>query len=165
MTRETFTALLTPHLQPIRRLVQSRLRSDQADDVLQQTLLRAFARRHQLRSHDKFKSWLWSIAINEVRMLLRASRPSVSIDELAHFEYTDQRPSPLSLYEQHERAEQVRAGLAKLNHRDRTAIHLADLNDMTAREAAGALGVSVPAFKSTHFRARQRLADRLRRAA
>ena len=165
MTSETFTALLTPHLKPIRRLVQSRLRSDQADDVVQQTLLRAFTRRHQLREHGKFKSWLWSIAINEVRMLLRASRPSISIDEFAHFEYTDQRPSPHALYEQHERTERVRAGLKKLNHRDRTAIHMADLNDMTAREAAGALGVSLPAFKSTHFRARQRLAATLQRAA
>jgi len=165
MTKETFTALLTPHLQPIRRLVHSRLRGDQADDVLQQTLLRAFSRRHQLREHAKFKSWLWSIEINEVRMLMRTSRPSIPIDEFSHLEYTDQRPSPHALYEDRERTERVHAVLAKLNHRDRTAIHMADLNDMTAREAAGALGVSLPAFKSTHFRARQRLADALRRAA
>src|ERR1051326_4942186 len=152
MREKLSAALLPPHRQTIRRLVHSRLRSDQADDALQQTLLRAFARRHQLRSHDKFKSWLWSIAVNEVRMLLRTSRPSISIDEFAHFEHTDQRPSPHALYEQRERTERVRAGLAKLSHRDRTAIHMADLNDMTAREAAGALGVSVPAFKSAHFR-------------
>jgi RNA polymerase sigma-70 factor (ECF subfamily) len=165
MTKEKFTALLTPHLQPIRRLVHSRLRGDQADDVLQQTLLRAFTRRHQLREHAKFKSWLWSIAINEVRMLLRGSRPFVSIDEFAHFDHMDQRPSPHALYEEREHSERVRAGLAMLSHRDRTAIHMADLNDMTARQAAGVLGVSVPAFKSTHFRARQRLANALRRAA
>ena len=165
MTSETFTALLTPHLQPIRRLVHSRLRSDDADDVVQQTLLRAFTRRHQLRSHDKFKSWLWSIAINEVRMLLRGVRPSVSLDEFGHSSFADHKPSPHAVYEQRERVERVRAGLAKLSHRDRTAIHMADFDDLTAREAAVALGVSRPAFKSTHFRARQRLANALRRAA
>ena len=165
MTSETFTELLTPHLQPIRRLVHSRLRSDQAEDVLQQTLLRAFTRRHQLRSHDKFKSWLWSIAVNEVRMLLRGSRPSISIDEFAPSAFADHSPSPHTICEERERATRLRSGLAKLNHRDRNAIHMADLDDMTAREAAGALGVSVPAFKSTHFRARKRLADALRRAA
>jgi RNA polymerase sigma-70 factor (ECF subfamily) len=165
MTRETFTALLTPHLQPIRRLVYSRLRGDQADDVLQQTLLHAFARRHQLRSHDKFKSWMWSIAVNEVRMLLRGSRPAISIDEFTQFDHTDHRPSPHAMCEEAERATRLRLGLAKLSRRDRTAIHLADLNAMTAREAADALGVSVPAFKSTHFRARKRLAEALRRAA
>jgi DNA-directed RNA polymerase specialized sigma24 family protein len=95
-------------------------------------------------------------------MLLRASRPSISVDEFPNFEYTDQRPSPHAVYEERERTARVRAGLAELSHRDRTAIHLADLNDMTARQASGALGVSVPAFKSTHFRARQRLAHALR---
>src|ERR1051326_549467 len=145
MREKLSAALLPPHRQTIRRLVHSRLRSDQADDALQQTLLRAFARRHQLRSHDKFKSWLWSIAINEGRMLLRASRPTISIDEFAHFEYTDQRPSPHALYEARERTEQVHAGLSKLNHRDRTALHFADLNDMTAREAAAARRVSAAA--------------------
>jgi len=165
MTRETFTALLTPHLQPVRRLVQSRLRNDQADDVVQQTLLRAFVRRHQLRSHDKFKSWLWSIAVNEVRMLLRGSRPSISIDEFAPSTFADHSPSPHAVCEERERVTRLQSGLAKLSHRDRTAIQLADFNGMTAAQAASALGVSKPAFKSTYFRARRRLADALRRAA
>jgi len=164
MTGETFTALLTPHLQPIRRLVYSRLRSELADDVVQQTLLHAFARRHQLRSPEKFKSWLWSIAVNEVRMLQRAARPALPIDEFAKL-LPDRQPSPHTICEERERVELLRAGLAKLTHRDRTAIHLADLNGMTAHEAADSLGVSKPAFKSTHFRARQRLARALGKAA
>jgi RNA polymerase sigma-70 factor (ECF subfamily) len=165
VTTETFTALLTPHLQPIRQLVQTRLRSDLADDALQQTLLRAFAGRDQLRSQDKFKSWLWSIAINEVRMMLRSARRSVSLAEFASSTLADRSPSPHVICEERERATRLRSGLAKLSKRDRNAIQLADLKGMTSGEAAAALGVSKPAFKSTHFRARQRLAQALSRSA
>jgi DNA-directed RNA polymerase specialized sigma24 family protein len=55
--------------------------------------------------------------------------------------------------------------MAKLNERDRTAIHLADIHELTAEQAARKLAVSKAAFKSTHFRARQRLGRALRRAA
>jgi RNA polymerase sigma factor (sigma-70 family) len=165
MTRETFAALLAPNLQAIRRFVHSRVRmSDQADDVLQQSLLHAFAHRDQLRSTDKFKSWLWSIAWNEVRMLHR-ERSCLSIDEFPNFELPDETPSPLAQCEEMERTKRLRAGLARLTERDRTAIRLADLNEMTAAEAARALTVSKAAFKSTHFRARKRLELALRRAA
>ena len=48
MTGETFTNLLAPNLKPLKKLLRTRLRtSDCADDVLQQTLLLAFARRDQ----------------------------------------------------------------------------------------------------------------------
>src|SRR5882724_8447731 len=90
MAEETFETLLTSNLQWVRKLVRTRLRmSDQVDDVAQQTLLRAFACRHQLRDRSKIKNWLWSIALNEVRMFLRGSRPAVSLDEFANPQFAD----------------------------------------------------------------------------
>jgi RNA polymerase sigma-70 factor (ECF subfamily) len=164
MSGETFETLLAPNLQSVRRLVKSRLRAwDQADDIVQQTLLHAFASKDQLRAESKFKSWLWSIALNEVRMFLRATRPSVSLNQLPNFEFTDQTPSPLAQCEQTEREERLRAGMARLTKRDRTAIRLVDLNGLSIAEAARALATSEAAFKSTLFRARQRLGHALRR--
>jgi len=138
---------------------------DQADDILQQTLLHAFVHRDQLRVEGKFKSWLWSIAFNEIRMLRRANRVCVSIDEFPNFELPDETPSPLAHCEQMERTKRLRAGLARLTERDRMAIRLADLNELTTAEAAGTMEVSQAAFKSTLFRARKRLEHSLRRAA
>jgi RNA polymerase sigma-70 factor, ECF subfamily len=162
MSGETFANLLAPNLQPLRRLVRTRLRtSDHADDVLQQTLLLAFARRDQLRVQSKFKSWLWSIAFNEIRAFLRGSRPHVSLDEFPNFEPVDYGYCPLKTYEQTERAERLQAGMASLNERDRIAIRLVDFNGMTIPEAAGKLAVSEAAVKSTHYRARQRLGHAL----
>src|ERR1700683_1715780 len=97
MTGDTFEALLAPNLQSVRRFVQTRLRtSDHADDIIQQTLLHAFAHRDQLRSSSKFKSWLCAIAMNEVRTFFRTDRPTVSLDEFPHIESRDSEPSPLA---------------------------------------------------------------------
>jgi RNA polymerase sigma-70 factor (ECF subfamily) len=166
MSDEMFAALLAPHLEWVRRLVYSRLReADRADDVVQQTLLQAYTRRHQLRAHAKFRNWLWSIALNEIRMLLRRSRRCVSIEESPSFDVPDRSPSPLAQFEQQERMRRLRAGMARLTERDRTAIRLVDFHGLTAEEAAKTLDISKAAFKSTHFRARKRLGRALRKIA
>jgi len=166
MTSETFTSLLAPHLMALRRFVQSRVRTrDLADDVVQQTLLLAFANRAQLRAHDRFKYWLSTIALNQVRMLHRSARPCVSIDDFPNFEFADHGPSPLAVCEQRDVIRRLKDGMARLSERDRTAIRLVDLKGLTEAEAAGELAVSKAAFKSTHFRARKRLAQKIGRAA
>jgi RNA polymerase sigma-70 factor, ECF subfamily len=163
MTGDTFEALLAPNLPSVRRFVQTRLRtSDHADDVIQQTLLRAFAHRDQLRASAKFKSWLCSIAMNEVRMFFRTDRPTISLDEFPQIDTRDCGPSPLARVEQLERMERLQAGMDRLSNRDRETIRLRDLEEMSLTETAEAFELSESAAKSTHFRARRRLAGTLR---
>jgi RNA polymerase sigma-70 factor (ECF subfamily) len=163
MSDDTFMGLLAPNLHPLRKLLQARMRiPDQADDVLQEALLHAFARRDQLRLRSKFKSWLWTIAFNEMRMSFRIDRGTISLDEFPNIDPSDRAPSPLTRFEQIERQEWLHAGLAKLSERDRTAIRLRDLDGLSIAETADALAISEGAVKSTHFRARKRLAYVLR---
>jgi RNA polymerase sigma factor (sigma-70 family) len=164
MSGDTFMGLLAPNLQPLRRLLQARI-PGQADDVLQQALLRAFARRDQLRLRSKFRSWLWAIAFNEMRMFFRVERHTISLDEFPSIDPNDQAPSPLARSEQLETLEWLHAGLAKLSGRDRTAIRLRDLDGLSTVETAKALAISKAAAKSTHFRARKRLAYALHGAS
>ena len=165
MTGDTFAALLAPNLQSVRRLVQTHLRTaDQADDIIQQALLNAFAHRDQLRASSKFKSWLCSIAMNEVRMFFRTTRPSLSLDEFPNIDSCDQEPSPLARIEEMERLEWLESGLAKLSERDRDAIRLRDFDGLTMTETAEVFESSKAAAKSAHFRARRRLAWALRSA-
>jgi RNA polymerase sigma-70 factor (ECF subfamily) len=165
MTGDTFEALLAPNLQAVRRFVQRRLRaSDHADDVVQQTLLNAFAHRDQLRVSSKFRSWLCSIAMNEVRMFFRTDRGILSLNEFPNIDPRDIGPSPLARVEQMERLEWLQAGMAKLSDRDRAAIRLRDLDGLSLTKTAEAFESSASAAKSTHFRARQRLAGALRSA-
>jgi len=166
MSGETFEILLRPNLQSVRRLVHSRLKgTDHADDIVQNALLRAFSHRDQLRNESQFKSWLLSIAFNEVRMFFRKSRPCISLEDFPHREFVDRAPSPLAQCERQQQQQRLRAGLARLTKRDRTAIQLVDLSGMKAEDAARRLAVSKAAFKSAHFRARQRLGQALRKAA
>lgn len=163
MTGDTFEALLAPNLPFVRRFVQTRLKTtDHTDDVIQQTLLQAFAHRHQLRASSKFKSWLCSIAMNEVRMFFRTGRPTVSLEEFPQIDSRDSGPSPLARVEQLERMERLQAGMDRLSDRDRETIRLRDIEEMSLMETAEAFDLSESAAKSTHFRARRRLACELR---
>lgn len=158
MSGETFAALLTPCLPSVRKLVQSRLRGlDHAEDVLQQTLLQAFKHRDQLESHTKFKSWLWSIAMNEICMFYRRVRVHMPFEESLTMDWRDHAPSPLEQFEQLERVRRVQTAMDKLSERDREAIRLRDLEGFSLSETAEALRASEPAVKSVHFRARRRL--------
>jgi RNA polymerase sigma-70 factor (ECF subfamily) len=145
--------------------VQTRLRaSDHADDIIQQTLLHAFAHRDQLRASTKVKSWLCSIAMNEVRMFFRIDRPTLSLDQFPHIDPRDSGLSPLARVEQMERLEWLQAGMEKLSERDRAAIRLRDFEGLSLTETAEAFESSKAATKSSHFRARKRLASAVRSA-
>ena len=158
MSGETFEALLTPRLPSVRKLVQSRLRTwDHAEDVLQQTLLQAFEHRDQLQSHSKFKSWLSSIAINEVYMFHRGARVHYPLPDSPGMECRDRDPSPLEQLEQLEWVSRLNIAMATLSECDRTAIRLRDLEGFTMAQTAEKLRKSEPAAKSVHFRARRRL--------
>jgi RNA polymerase sigma-70 factor, ECF subfamily len=165
MTGDTFAALLVPNLPSVRRLVQTHLRTpDHTDDIIQRTLLNAFVHRDQLRVSSKFKSWLCSIAMNEVRMFFRTDKGSLSLDEFTNIDFRDSEPSPLAKLEQTERLEWLRGGMAELSERDRTAIRLRDFDGLSLTETAKAFKSSEAAAKSTHFRARRRLAYAVRSA-
>ena len=162
MSEDTFMGLLAPNLRPLRKLLQARFRiPDQADDILQEALLHAFARRDQLRLRSKFKSWLWTIALNEMRTFFRSERGIMSLVEFPEIDPSDRALSPLVKLEQLERREWLHAGLAKLSARDRAAIRLRDLDGLSMTETAEALAISKAAAKATHFRARKRLAYEL----
>ena len=114
--------------------------------------------RNQLRCASKFRSWLWSIAWNEIRIFHRAARPEISLEQRPNSDWPDPADCALTVCERMEQGERLRAGLASLVARDRMAIRLVDLNGWSYSQAANAMALSLAAFKSVHYRARQRLA-------
>ncbi|PWT97642.1 MAG: hypothetical protein C5B51_30940 [Terriglobia bacterium] len=163
MSGETFETLLAPTLGGVRRLVNRRLKNScHAEDVIQEILLRAFARRDQLRVDERFGGWLWSIAVNAIREFFRRDRRILSLDEFPNFDARDTTASPLARFEKAERRSWVRECIAALPQRDQIVIHLRDIDGKSIREVAGAIGMSQAATKSVHFRARKRLARVIR---
>jgi RNA polymerase sigma-70 factor (ECF subfamily) len=160
MSGNTFEALLAPNLRTVKTLVRRRLRtSDHAEDVVQEILLRAFQRRDQLRVHAKFRAWLWSIALNEIRSFFRRDRSTVSLEQFPNLEVRDPSMPALVRVERMERHAWVHVCMAELSERDQAVIRLRDIEDKSLHEAAAALNCSESAAKAAHFRARKRLAQ------
>lgn len=83
--REVFGRLLDPYAHRMYVLAYSILHDAQdAEEVVQESSLKAFTRINQLRSSSSFKCWLLQITINEARMRKRHARlhPMLSIDEM-----------------------------------------------------------------------------------
>jgi RNA polymerase sigma-70 factor (ECF subfamily) len=165
MSPDVFMSLLNPTLRHLRTFVRSRLGTlgdSDGDDIVQQILLRAFAYRNQFRFRSAFKTWLWAIAINEIRQFFRRRKDAVSLNSTQEIEFADRALSPLAKYEQIERTKWVQAGLAKLSERDSTVVRMRDLNGHSVAEIAQVLAMTRAAVKTNIFRARQRLAQTLR---
>lgn len=133
---------------------------DEAEDVAQEVMLRAWRGIARFRGRSSYFTWLYRIAVNEAnRALERKGRrpPSVSIgaDEL-------QLPAPAAddPSRQAENSELRRAlaqALGQLPPELRTAIVLRDVEGLSTQEAAEIAGISQAAFKSRLHQARLRV--------
>ncbi|MBL8692022.1 MAG: RNA polymerase sigma factor [Rhodospirillaceae bacterium] len=78
---EAFRAIMQACNQPLFRIARSVLRDDtEAEDVLQETYLRAFRNLGEFRGESSILTWLSRIALNEARGRLRRRRPTVELD-------------------------------------------------------------------------------------
>src|SRR5579862_8659868 len=67
-TQQEFTELLQPNLLPLNRFVFGMVGNQfDTEDIVQETVVKAFTHFADFRAESKFKTWLMSIAVNEVR--------------------------------------------------------------------------------------------------
>src|SRR6266852_2736467 len=149
----------------------TRIRED-AEDVVQQSFQKAFVHLDRFEGKSSFSTWLTRIAINEALMLLRRGRGprEVSIDDLSGNEETqfgreipDSGPGPESVFLQDERSRILSAAINKLTPKTRTAIELRELSELSVRETARLMGLSVEAVKGRLFHGRRKLCRVLKR--
>jgi RNA polymerase sigma-70 factor (ECF subfamily) len=132
-----------------------------ADDALQETMLRAWRGIGGFTPRAELSSWLYRIATNVcLRAIEQRSRRSAAID--AHLQpYPDALLDPETPEGEAERRETIGlafvAAMQLLPPRQRAAPVLRDVLDWSARETADALGVSVAAANSALQRARERI--------
>src|SRR6267143_236825 len=149
----------------------TRIRED-AEDIVQQSLQKAFVHLHKFEGKSCFSTWLTRIAINEALMLLRRGRGlrEVSIEDLSGNEETalglqmpDSRAGPESVFLQGERNRILSDAMDKLTPGIRKAIELRELGELSTEEAAQAMGLSVAAVKGRVFHGRRKLHQVLKR--
>ncbi len=135
-----------------------------ADDLVQETLLRALDRAEQLRETDRLKGWLCSILANALRDHYRRQRGFENIDDLDETVLADQA-TPEIASESAELAARVRAEVARLPVGQRMVVTLVDLQGFTYAEVSEALSVPIGTVMSRLCRARGALKARLLDAA
>ena len=167
-----FETIVKRHRQRIFGLALRYIRSrEDAEDIAQQTFQRAFIHLLSFEGRSSFSTWLTSIAINHALILLRKRRAlrELPLDDCSSDEKTtpilqiaDARPDPEASYLQGERARILSATVGKLSPGMQRAIELQELGELTIRETAQRMGLSVSAVKARLFRARKSLAKSLR---
>jgi RNA polymerase sigma-70 factor (ECF subfamily) len=147
----------------------------EAQDVAQETFVRAWQGLPRFRGASSFQTWLYRIAsnlaIDAARSRKRRGLVTVSLDEpvagvdsseLEHDLPDEGRYAPAEFLEQEELRQQVWQAVGELSDKLRPVIVLADLQGLSYGEIAKILGCPVGTVKSRLFNARSQLRDKLR---
>lgn len=125
-----------------------------ADDLVQETLIKAIKNTSQLRDPALLNSWLFSILANCLRDHYRQHREMDDIEELEDFRYA-QETTPEDEHSQTQIVLQVRKAVAKLPMGQRQVITLVDLEELSYIEVASILDIPIGTVMSRLCRARQ----------
>ena len=164
---ELFCDLLQPHMLVLTRFVGNKLQYDaEVEDVIQQTLMKAFTKLHQFRFEASFRTWLIRIAFNEVLRWHndRSRSRAVFAGHLSEIQPApaDKGPSPLSQCESNERNGRLHTIIATLPAKYRAVVSLRDLQGFTVVETAEALQLNAQGVRTRHWRARRQISHLLR---
>ena len=145
---------------------------EDAEDVLQESFLKAYEHLDQFQGQSKFYTWVVRIAVNQALMKLRKRKSdrSVSLDETIDTgednigrEIAAWDENPEQKYSREELNGILVSAIDGLAPIYRAVFVLRDIDGLSTEEAAEALELSVPAVKSRLLRARLQLRDKLTR--
>src|SRR5271170_7614181 len=169
--RDNFHLLIRPYEQQLYRTALALVKNEaEAEDVVQDAVLKAYRKLASFRGDAKFSTWLIAITLNEARGRLR-KESRATIDSLdAHREengdytpaaLTDWREVPLAALERQEIRALIQQAVAGLPETYREIITLRDVEELSVNDTAALLGISVALVKVRLHRARMMLQRRL----
>ena len=168
-----FTALLTQYERKILRLAKNITQNDEdAEDVLQETFLKAYSHLDRFKGDSKFYTWIVRIAVNEALMKLRKRKSDKTVpldqevdtgEDFVPREIAVWEENPEKTYSRDEIRDILDKAVEALPPIFRSVFVLRDIEDLSTEETADALGISIPAVKSRLLRARLQLRERLTR--
>ncbi len=150
-----FGELVRRYQSPVRAFLRQMTRGDgpQADDLAQETFVRAWRRLDSFRAEGRFSTWVFGIAANEFRQRLRRERRR--LEREAQTAASDPEPGDaggsvgLRL--------DVDEALMRLNLAERAAVVLCCQHGLTHEEAAQALGTPLGTVKTNILRGKEKL--------
>jgi len=169
--RAEFAKMVDTYSSMIYRVGLKMLNNPQdAEDVLQETFIKAFRNLDRFDGRANVSTWLYRIATNEALMLLRKKRPeSVSVE--TPWEGDDDEQEPLQIIDwcclpenelmSTEVREYLDQAADKLPASLKVVFVLRDIEGLSTRETANVLDISETAVKTRLSRARFRLREEL----
>jgi RNA polymerase sigma-70 factor, ECF subfamily len=149
-----------------KRILSITKNSEDAEDALQEALIRAFRGLPSFEGRSKLSSWLMRIAINSALMTIRKrrSRLEISLDEplgfgedISSFDVPDNAMDPEQICDQKQRCERIRRAVHRLDPNSRKAIYLRISKDECTKAMTHEREISKASAKSRLHRARKRL--------
>jgi RNA polymerase sigma-70 factor (ECF subfamily) len=159
-----FELLIRRHDQRVYRTARAIVRNEaDADDITQETYLRAFQHLSQFEGRAKFSTWLLRIAIREALARYRENARFEDLDEIAESEMlaADPRSSPEQMLARGEIREVVQRAIDELPPTLRTVLMLREIEGMTTAEAAEVLEISEDNVNVRLHRAKAKLREKL----
>src|SRR5579872_6906932 len=170
---KAFSELVRRYEGKIFRLAQHITQNrEDAEDVLQETFMKAYEHLDQFKGDAKFYTWIVRIAVNQALMKLRRRKTdkSVSLDEQIDTgedtivrEIAAWDEDPEQQFTREELGSILDRAIQSLDPPYRSVFVLRDIEELSTEETAEALDLSVPAVKSRLLRARLQLREKLTR--
>lgn len=145
---------------------------EDAEDVLQETFLKAYSHLEDFQGNSKFYTWLVRIAVNEALMKLRKRRSDKTVplddpidtgEDVVVREIAVWEDDPEQRYSREELGAILDDAIQSLKPAYRTVFVLRDIEELSIEETAEVLGLSISAVKSRLLRARLQLREKLTR--
>jgi len=130
----------------------------EAEDMAQETFLRAHDRLDQFDDERPFGPWIRRVAANVCLNHLESQRVTAQLDEERD---ADESQRPETQAEVREQSEQIRGALAALPAQYRVVVELRHFQELSYDEIAAELNIPLSDVKSHLFRARKLLAEKL----
>jgi RNA polymerase sigma-70 factor (ECF subfamily) len=163
---DAFRVLVERHSRAVFRVAYRLTGHEQdAEDVVQETFLKAYRQLAQFESRSSFATWLYRIAFNCAHDLLRqrpraGTRPSLDDDdERYRLEVTDTSPSanPGRELDRRLAGSRIRAAMGELTGQERAAFVMRHFEGLSIEEIGTALDLGASAAKHSIFRAVRKL--------
>ena len=136
----------------------------EAEDVLQTSYLKVLDGRAVFLGRSSYKTWLFGVirrtaAEHRRRRLLRRLWTARPLDTV---QIVDRAPGPATLLVRSESTQRLESALSRLPRRQHDLLHLVFYQELTIREAAEVLGVSIGTARTHYERGKARLREQLR---
>jgi RNA polymerase sigma factor (sigma-70 family) len=151
-----FGELVRRYQSPVRAFLTRMTRGDShlADDLAQETFLKAWQKLYTFRGDAKFSTWLFGIAFNEFRGAAR-KRKELALDDVENL------PDEMAAGAHPELRLDLTEAMKVLNSSERSAILLCCQNGLSHEEAAHVLDCPLGTVKTNILRGKEKLKHRL----